>query len=329
MKICFAGRKKLSFVEQDYRLLKKNFDVKFINPPTNIRESLKFPFNVSKQLKECDLTFFWFAANYYSAILVYLAKKYRKKSIVVIGGFDVANEMEINYGAFTDYRKIFANYVLKNANILLPVSGFTKKEVLKRITGKKIIRIYNGIDTEKFCSTGKKENIVTTIGDLDNKKLKGIDTFLQVSKFFQEYKFVIIGKKIEDLEKKIQDKSENIICTGRIPHDMVVEWLKRTSIYCQLSYRESFGCGVAEAMSCGCIPVVTNRGALREIVGNTGFYVPYGDVKASADAIKKALEAPDELRKKARERIKKYFSVDKRENKLVNVIDTEFGLGKE
>ena len=83
--------------------------------------------------------------------------------------------------------------------------------------------------------------------------------------------------------------------------------------------------GIAEAMSCGCIPVVTKSGAIPEVVDNTGFYVPYGDEKATAEAIKKALDTPEEMGKKARERIKNLFSVEKRERKLMETIKSMVG----
>jgi glycosyltransferase involved in cell wall biosynthesis len=78
--------------------------------------------------------------------------------------------------------------------------------------------------------------------------------------------------------------------------------------------------GVIEAMSCGCTPIITERGALPEVVGNIGFYVPYGDEKATAEAVKKALYATGILGEKARERIKELFSLQKRERELYQVI---------
>lgn len=53
-------------------------------------------------------------------------------------------------------------------------------------------------------------------------------------------------------------------------------------------------------------------------IGYTGFYVPYGDEKATAEAIKEALYS--NKGKKARERIKNMFPIDRRENELVEII---------
>jgi glycosyltransferase involved in cell wall biosynthesis len=74
--------------------------------------------------------------------------------------------------------------------------------------------------------------------------------------------------------------------------------------------------GVIEAMSCGCTPVITERGALPEVVGNIGYYVPYGNEKATVEAIKRALNVDTGLRKRARNRIEKEFSMKMREKEL-------------
>jgi len=63
------------------------------------------------------------------------------------------------------------------------------------------------------------------------------------------------------------------------------------------------------------------RAGLSEFVGNCGFYVPYGDEKATAYAIKKALDVPDELGGKARERIEQHFSLEKRARILISMLD--------
>ena len=104
-------------------------------------------------------------------------------------------------------------------------------------------------------------------------------------------------------------------------HEDVLEMLQPAKVFCQLSYRESFGVGVVEAMLCECIPVVTDRGALPEVVGDAGFYASYGNVEETVEAIKKALDAPEEMGEKARERVMTLFSQEMREKRLVEIIE--------
>jgi len=53
------------------------------------------------------------------------------------------------------------------------------------------------------------------------------------------------------------------------------------------------------------VPVATRRYALPEVVGDTGFYAPYNDPKATAEAIKKASKSDKGI--KIRKRIKNIF----------------------
>jgi glycosyltransferase involved in cell wall biosynthesis len=92
------------------------------------------------------------------------------------------------------------------------------------------------------------------------------------------------------------------------------------AVYVQLSAYESFGMALAEAMQCGCVPVVTRRGALPEVVGDAGWYVPYGDPDAAARAIREALDAPAAASRAARRRIIDHFPLDKRQHALVDAL---------
>ena len=88
-------------------------------------------------------------------------------------------------------------------------------------------------------------------------------------------------------------------------------------VYVQLSHAEAFGCALAEAMSCECVPVAVRRGALPEVVGDTGFYAPYADPYSTAHTIMKALNADGSS---ARKRIKQMFAVEKRELQLIKAL---------
>jgi glycosyltransferase involved in cell wall biosynthesis len=78
---------------------------------------------------------------------------------------------------------------------------------------------------------------------------------------------------------------------------------------------------VAEAMLCGCVPVVSARGALPEVVGTAGMVVPYGDAAAAADAIRGVLDAGEEQRAAARRRIVDNFSLAQRRAALLCALE--------
>jgi glycosyltransferase involved in cell wall biosynthesis len=61
--------------------------------------------------------------------------------------------------------------------------------------------------------------------------------------------------------------------------------------------KEQYGRVVSEAMACNCVPVVSDSGAMPELVGNTGLIVPRGNLNALEGALRSLATAPDMLMK--------------------------------
>jgi len=323
IKILFIPSSSSSFIKKDLELLQKHFNVTPIQWRGK-RDILKVAFSVLKS----DLTFSWFASDH-AAVAVFFSKLFRKKSIIIIGGGDVAYVPEISYGQFTLgwHKRMLTKFAIKHADIVLPVSNFTKNEMLEKVKPKQLKLVYNGVDIDKFKPSGEREeNLVITVGGVNwsNLKRKGIETFVKSARFLPEVRFVVIGKFFDDsIDHLKYIASSNVEFTGFVSEVELIKWYQKAKVICQLSYYEAFGLTPAEGMACGCIPVVTKeRAGLHEFVGNAGFYTLYGDEKGTAKAIKKALDAPDEFGEKAGKRIKEEFSLEKREKELVEIINS-------
>ena len=267
------------------------------------------------------MNFIWFAGGHATRV-VFLSKLFRKKSIVVVGGYEVAKVPEINYGLMLNPKSARrVKYVLENADKVLAVSEFNKKEILKYTNSNNVELVYNGVDCKKFKPDGEREDLVITVGWINKDTImrKGMESFVKSARYLPHVRFAIIGGWLDDSIEHLKSIApQNVEFTGRISDEELLEWYQKAKVYCQLSRYESFGMALAEAMACECVPVVTDRGAIPEVVGDTGFYVPYGDPKATAEAIKEALKS--DRGKEARERIKRMFPVEKREEKLVSLI---------
>ena len=87
----------------------------------------------------------------------------------------------------------------------------------------------------------------------------------------------------------------------------------------QVSAHEAFGASLAEAMASGCVPVVTDKGAIPEVVGNAGIYVPYGDLRQLPQESLEALKS--DTGALARQRIENCFSSNEREVALWKTIE--------
>ncbi len=333
VKICFVGNLNSSFVRQDCEILKKRFEVDAVQIPKSEKDLLgylKLFFKIRKSVKLSDVSFSWFSDKH-SAFAVFFSKKYGKKSIVVVGGYDVANVPEIKYGAFCgiyNYLKqgMWSKYVLKNADRVLVVDPSLKRDAIKNanVDGKNIECLPTGYDSDYWKAEGKKENIVLTVGGISDSvvKRKGFETFVKAAKYLPDVKFALIGKHMDDSIDYLKSIAPpNVEFTGFVSNEDLLRWYQKAKIYCQLSRYEGLPNALCEAMLCECIPVGTKYCGIPTAMDGAGFYVPYGDEKATAESIKKALGASDDLGKKARERIKTVFSIERREKELIKVIE--------
>jgi glycosyltransferase involved in cell wall biosynthesis len=311
-----------SFIEHDLNVLKNYFNVDSYHVKTIY--SLKIMLDLFKKINSCDMCFIWFADSH-ATLTVLISKLLNKKTVLVVGGFEVANNPEIKYGLLRNlFSSLRVKYALNKSSIILAVSEFSRQEIAQNTTNANLFLIYNGVDVELFKYSDSKENLVVTIGNSYKKScvLKGIETFVKSSNELKDLNFVIIGSYDEKTVTYLNKLSNNISFTGPLPQEEIITWLQKARVYCQLSYRESFGMALVESMSCGCIPVVTDRGAIPEVVGNTGYYVPYNDYKETVRCIRESLLCDNGLL--ARNRVSAQFSMKIRETKLIKVINDLF-----
>ena len=318
VKILFVCPYFSSFIQQDLDLLKKHFDVR-IGHYTSLMSIPK----ILKGVLWSDLTFSWFADTHaFWAVL--LSKMFRKKSIVVVGGFEVAKVPEINYGLMRSplsTRRV--KYVLENADKILTVDDSLKTDAIGNtgVNGKNILTVPTGYDSSKWKCDGKKENLVITVGYVNWSvvKRKGFETFVKSAEYVPNTKFALIGKHIDSSIDYLKSISpSNVEFTGFVSDNELLEWYQKAKVYCQLSRYEGLPNALCETMLCECVPVGTRYCGIPTAIGDTGFYVPYGDPETTAEAIEKALKSDNG--KTVRERVKKMFPSEKREKKLKQII---------
>jgi glycosyltransferase involved in cell wall biosynthesis len=211
---------------------------------------------------------------------------------------------------------------LNSATKVLPDSKDAEKGALGLVNdASKVTLIYLGIDVEKFRPSGPKKDRVITVGVVNqsNLKRKGLETFVKSAAYLPHLEFVLVGRFADhsiDYLRSVAPK--NVRFTGLLPESELIRCYQEAKVYVQVSAHEAFGVSLAEGMACECVPVVTDKGAIPEIVGNMGTYVPYGDPAATAEAIKHAMESQDGGT--ARQRIKTMFSVEKRREALLKAV---------
>jgi len=165
---------------------------------------------------------------------------------------------------------------------------------------------------------------VLTVGNVwqENLLRKGLLPFVQAAAHLPATKFMLIGKWYDDsIETLRRVAGPNVEFTGFVSDERLVDLYQRASVYVQASLHEGFGLSVAEAMLAGCIPVVTRKGALPEVVGDAGVYAASNDPLDVAVAIRRALTLDGSARQRARERILTQFPVERRRKALYALVD--------
>ena len=319
-KILFTSTTFTSFVKEDLSFFEKHYSVQ-----TVIGRGLSHILKLLLGVFRNDVNFIWFA-SVYSAFVVFFSRVFCKKTVIVIGGVDVAKEPSINYGIWLSWWKsIFVRYAIRNADRVLAVDPFLISEAkrLAEYEGSNLEYFPTGYDYNYWKPMGQKENFILSVGACEDEWRmikKGFDKLIEAAQLLPLIQFKLIGIKQELLDKIKNDIPQNVEAIPFVERDELLRYYQRAKVYCQVSFHEGLPNSLCEAMLCGCIPVGTDRGGIPTGIGDAGIVVPYGDVKTLADALTKATELPEEIGKKARRRIVDNFPGERRHRELTSII---------
>ena len=133
--------------------------------------------------------------------------------------------------------------------------------------------------------------------------------------------FVLVGAWKDDAINYLRSIAPpNVTFTGWLSDNALLDYYRKATVYVQASLHEGFGMSVAEAMLAGCIPVITEAGALAEVTGGLGISITEARPFLIAEAIEDALKYHDEVRVLIRERILDRFTMQKRGQALERLI---------
>ena len=239
--------------------------------------------------------------------------------------------------------KTVGRYTLKSADHIIAGSGETKKYVLS-ITKK----LYN--ITISYCAVNLKRFKPTRYKKLVREKFKinqegficftirritfknGIDTFLQVAKFFNKKRkdllFVLGGTGPDANLAKKYIRDNHLLNTkflGFVSNDELPDYFALSDIFILPSKTgEGFPMVVVEAFASGLPVIGTNTGGQIEIIRDdqTGFIVEPNKPEQIAEKIEYLFENKKLLKgmsKNCRELIEKGFSWEKNVDKLLSV----------
>ncbi len=347
-KIIYIYPQKSSFINDDITFLSKHYEVKtqdleWKNPKKLVLNWFLQQLFLLKNIRKSETIIISFA-GYFSLIPVIFGKIFGIKTLLILNGTDCVSFPEYHYGSLRKpLLKKFIKYSQKLATKLLPVDSsliyqehsFDQNVTIKKQGVKAFFPeiktpfsvIPNGFDTQFWnCqNTNLERQGFITVVSTNNKStaiFKGIDLILEIAKKYPNQQFTIVGIS-EELQQQF-DKTDNVRFYSFVQKEVLRELYCKHQFYMQLSVNEGFGCALSEAMLCGCIPVVSNSGALPNVAGKTAFKVNHRTIKDVQEVVEKVLnlsEAEKEtLSNDSRKHILTNFGIEKREELFLEEI---------
>jgi glycosyltransferase involved in cell wall biosynthesis len=322
-RILFVHNQLTRFVQIDRDLLADNYAVTERHE-AGLRHLC--PAKIRRAVAAHDAVFCWFA-SWHSFLPLRFARRLGKPSIVVVGGYDTANVPEAGYGAQRGgVRRFISRTVIRSATHLIKNSEAARREAISQAGADpcRISVIYHGIDPLPPGPWDGRERVVLTVGNVwrENLLRKGLLPFVRAAAYLPNVSFVHVGRWCDDsIEELRRVASPNVDFLGFLPDRDLFKWYARASVYVQASLHEGFGLSVAEAMTGGCIPVVTRAGALAEVVGDAGVYTESSNPRDLAMAIERALGLGGDARRLARDRILALFPTAHRRRALIDTVE--------
>jgi glycosyltransferase involved in cell wall biosynthesis len=312
-RVLFVAPRPSSFIELDRALLAERFEVLPLygnRPQRNLRA-------LAGAVRAADVVFGWWAHLHTLAPFT-LARRMGTPTVLIVGGFDVANMPEIGYGNQRGgWRRWVSRWVMRRADVLATNARYSAEELERNvgIRPERVTVVQHGVPDPYGTDPVAPQRLAITVGNVDevNLERKGLRPFVRAAARLPDVRFEVVGRHIDGAAAQLRAiATGNVALPGFLEQDELEARLRRAAVYVQASQHEGFGVSVAEAMLAGAIPVVTPAGALPEVVGDVGIVVASAAPEPLAEGIGAVLRAGSDRRRAARERVLREFSVDRR-----------------
>lgn len=311
--------------------LNKNIHVKLLKRKVGSKDKFSPLFEVAKYIKENRIEVVH-CNSFNAPELLVLSKIINPKCKVVstIHGID-------------QFKNIGKNKILLKdwvCDQFIGISDAVVEDIVSAgIDKKKVVRVYNGIETKKYeCARLKKyDKNAIVIGCIARimPELKGQDILLEAIKLIKiqhpNVLALFVGgvaekqrRDFEQLKKYVKENSleENVKFLGNI--DNIPEFLNEIDICVVPSRSEGFGLALVEAMAMGVPCIASNIAGPREIVMNEGIGELFenGDSKSLSKKIEEVISKYDDIKKatwKYKLKVRQNYSIEYMCSRLLRI----------
>lgn len=323
LKVLYVVPRRNTFTDIDHEILAERFELlEYYQPKLRPRV-----LEIIGKLRRSDVVFAWFA-SWHSFATLLLARLFRRPSVLVVGGFDTANVPDIGYGwQRGGIRQWVSRRTMRLATRLVTNSHSSLAEIETNVglDPSRVTVVHHGLADRFRDAVGReRDRMALTVGVVRSRNLlrKGLLPFVRAAAHMPDVEFIVAGSWADDAAEQLRaEASANVRLTGFLEDDDLDDLFRRAAVYVQASRHEGFGLALAEGMLAGCIPVVTNAGALPEVVGDVGVTIASPAPELIADGIGRALAMDRDEGARARARILREFPLRARAEALCREVE--------
>lgn len=214
----------------------------------------------------------------------------------------------VHHDALCYYRR--NQYIQNRVDAFLCVSDDTKKRMVDEFGIDEQKVFYKEVPIRRNRFNRKYDNnqpLVIGVGSRLDKAMKRVDLLLPLIDCLErenvEYCFKIAGDgayfdKLKDgiAERHLEDK---VTLFGNLKSEEMNEFWQKCDVVVSTSESEGMGLSVLEAMSYGCVPVVTDTAGMKTFIsdGTNGYIVEIGNIELLATKIRELSKCRNLLKK--------------------------------
>jgi len=286
------GNKKLDVVINKFIKKHENLFIKYYNEQILNKLSVQFILGIWSDIKKSDVVYIQYLFHY-TVFFALIFSIFQNKKIIICprGSLSVWG---LNY-KHKWKKKIWLNIFIRpfTANVRWQASSYIEVDDIKNIfRSSEVVEVNDGVDFASFQNAEELSfqglvmkytnkifqdisEVFFSMGRLH--KIKCFDVLIDAFSLFVKdnpnAKLLIAGEddgiKFQ-LEKQIIDLglTESVFLLGRVNHKQKCDLLSNCTAFALASEFESFGIVVAEALSCGCPVIVSNKTPWKDVEKN-------------------------------------------------------------
>lgn len=323
--ICLCGRRNLSEFN-----IPDSLDIRFAGRKiSRIRKVIKQAVKEAEDRGDHYAVHLHQVQSGFLAQIAMIGTGMRKKTLFTVHSTFSGYQFHNKFLSFTN--ALFANRITCVSN----TSYNDYPKIIRNIKKDRITALQNGVDTERIDAVlegVQRENDGDTVDFIYVARLIPLKNHFFLTKVLAKVKgnvrFIFVGAedKDYDVRKKAEEEGvrDRILFTGLLPRDEVYRRLYNADVYISSSTLEGLPISVLEAMYCGLPCILSDIPQHRETAGEAAAILG-NDMDAWGSEIDRlaslTAEQRAELGRKAREHVKKNFSLQAMHEKYDSIYE--------